>query len=481
MMEALRSIDLNPPLNYFLTRWSIHAFGAEPWSTRLPEIFAFWLGSLALFSLLRRHTSALIAGLSVLLFWSTPYFSYATEARPYGLLLGLTAVLIDAWDAAHNGNRRLAIPLIAVSGMLLLLSHVFGILSLGAVIAGELVRVVRSKKFDVAVVLSLLVPLIAALAYRPLFHSAGAIVFPPEAAVTWGKLYYLYFSIFRWMWRPLAAIAIVLLLTRKRAPASSDSAFSPALTTALALLFLVPLGLTIVFLRYHGAFYERYGMVAVLPIVIVVPLLIRRMRYYSSSAPAWSFVTVGALLLMSTTLRAPIQRAAAAVLPPKPATKLTGILMTSPHGPFRPWFKNLPVPADLLSERESAPSISLENFRADLPIVAASEITYFEMDQRDPDDVARRLYYLYDRDAELQLAHRSITDGVLNARRFFPTRSNMEAYGQFLSEHHQFLVIGNYEYPGDWLLRKLRHDGASLHVVGKVHAYADSDLYLVHF
>lgn len=477
IMSALRTIDLNPPLNYFFTRWSIVLFGAKPWVTRLPAIVGFWLGSFAIFVLLRRRTSAFLAAVGVLLFWSTPYFSYATEARPYGLLLGFTAVLIAAWDAAER-NRRFTIPLIAASATLLLLSHVFGVLSLGAVIVGELVREARRKKLDLPVLLALFLPLMATVMYRPLFHSAVAIAFPPEAAVTWGKLYYLYFSIFRWMWRPLLAIAIILVLARKNFR-DTESTQSRGLSVALTLLFFVPLGLTLVFLRSHGAFYERYGMVAVLPIVIVVPLIIRRFAANESSLPMQSFVAVGVLLLLSTTLRTPIQNAAAGVMKPKAAAKLTGLLVTSSHGPFRPWFKNLPITADLLSERERAPQVALAHFRPDLPIVAASELTFFEMDQREPESTDHRLYYLYDRNAELQIAHRSITDGVLNAREFFPTRSNVESYESFVATHPQFLALGTYEHPGDWLFRKLQQDGYSLRIVGRIAGYADSDIYLV--
>ena len=159
MMEALRTVDLNPPLNYFLTRWSIALLGTAPWATRLPALIAFWGGSAAIFALLRRRASALVAATGVLLFWSSPYFSYAAEARPYGLMLGLSAILLWAWDPPANGRRNMQLVWVAIVGGLLLLSHLFGVLSLVAVWIGEGVRSYRRRKVDWPMAAALLFPI----------------------------------------------------------------------------------------------------------------------------------------------------------------------------------------------------------------------------------------------------------------------------------------------------------------------------------
>ena len=154
--------------------------------------------------------------------------------------------------------------------------------------------------------------------------------------------------------------------------------------------------------------------------------------------------------------------------------------MTSPHGPFRPWWKKLPVPAELLRERDQAPLLkSLDSFHPELPLVAASELTFVEMDQRESAALTNRLFYLYDRNAEMTLAHRSVTDSLMMLKDFFPFRGRLASYGEFVDERRQFLVIGSYEHPGDWLLRQAEMDGATLQIVGRYEGYADSDLYLL--
>lgn len=500
MMEAVRNVDLNPPLNYFLTRWAIALLGTAPWAARLPASIAFWGGSTAIFALLRRRASTLVAAIGVLLFWSSPYFSYAAEARPYGLLLGLSTVLLWAWDPPVDGGRTKRLVWVAITGLLLLLSHLFGVLSLGAVWFGEAVRSYRRRRVDWPMVAALLFPLIGTLTYGAMFRTLHGAVFSPEAQVTWGKLGFLYYAVFRWMWRPLLVIAVFALLAlgrRRRArlarhavqvatfiQGSPDetvySRYAPEMSAALAVLFLVPVGLTILFLRSHGAFYDRYGMAITIPIVLVAPLLLQWWMRADVRVALSAFCLIALLLLLSTGLRNPVVHAANAVMPPRAATKVTGILMTSPHGPFRPWWKKISMPADLLRERDRAPLLtSLDSFHPELPLAAASELTFVEMDHRESSTLTSRLFYLYDREAEMTLAHRSITDSLMELKDFFPFRGRLASYREFVDEQRQFLVIGSYEHPGDWLLRRAEADGATLQIIGRCEGYADSDLYLL--
>jgi hypothetical protein len=62
---------------------------------------------------------------------------------------------------------------------------------------------------------------------------------------------------------------------------------------------------------------------------------------------------------------------------------------------------------------------------------------------------------------------------------FFPFRGRLASYGEFVDEQRRFLVIGSYEHPGDWLLRKAEADGATLQIIGRCEGYADNDLYLL--
>ena len=481
MLEATHTVDLNPPLNYFLTRWSIDLFGATPWATRLPAMFAFWLASVAIFSTLRSRASSLTGILGVLLFWSSAYFSYATEARPYGLLLGFTMLLLTGWDWSVGRRRRLGLITVFFSGVLLLLSHVFGALSLGAIWIAEAARSLKRRKIDWPLVIALIAPLIAMATYPSLFHTAQKTVFPPEAQVSANKLYYLYFGQIRWIFRPLLTVISIGVLWYSR-HRKSAAGVNPAFATAMAMLFLIPVALTLLFLRSHGAFYDRYGMAAALPIVLLPPLLLWKWTDGNESAGVVACVCVGCLLLFSTTLREPLDRATASLLPQRAATRVSHILTTSIHGPFRPWWRPLDVPADLLEQRAQAPWVAtLNGFHPELTVVAASELTFLEMDHNESPRMVGRLFYLYDRQAELKIAQRTIANGLLRAKQYFPLRAKIVPYTEFIRDHRSFLVAGVYEHPGDWLLRKLLEDGAQVRIIARDTAYGDNDIYLVSF
>jgi hypothetical protein len=54
------------------------------------------------------------------------------------------------------------------------------------------------------------------------------------------------------------------------------------------------------------------------------------------------------------------------------------------------------------------------------------------------------------------------------------------SFADFIQQHREFLVLGTYDSPEEWLLQKLDDDGARLTWLGTYQVpYADSDLYLV--
>jgi hypothetical protein len=63
---------------------------------------------------------------------------------------------------------------------------------------------------------------------------------------------------------------------------------------------------------------------------------------------------------------------------------------------------------------------------------------------------------------------------------YFPISANVASYTDFIRQHREFLVLGTYDAPEEWLLQKLDDDGARLTWLGTHQVpYVDSDLYLV--
>ena len=157
--------DQAPPLSYLLARGSLDAFGSGPLSLRLPEIVAFLVFSISMYTFVARRTNWLYGLMAMVVPTLTAAYYYASEARGYALVLAFGAVALVCWQAATDGtHRRLALVGLAVALALATSSHYYAILLLVPLALGELVRSVAGRRMDIWVWLALgggLVPLAA--------------------------------------------------------------------------------------------------------------------------------------------------------------------------------------------------------------------------------------------------------------------------------------------------------------------------------
>src|SRR5579862_4637981 len=104
---ALRQgADLNPPLMYWLTRASFAVFGTNAFAARIPSMSGFLVMAVCLGWFVRRRSTVHYGIAAMTLPLLTDGFTYAAEARPYGLLLGFSGIALLAWQAAAEGKRR---------------------------------------------------------------------------------------------------------------------------------------------------------------------------------------------------------------------------------------------------------------------------------------------------------------------------------------------------------------------------------------
>jgi hypothetical protein len=103
------------------------------------------------------------------------------------------------------------------------------------------------------------------------------------------------------------------------------------------------------------------------------------------------------------------------------------------------------------------------------------------MDSRLDSTFLSRVFYLTDPEASVQYAHASIFEGMAKEKEVFPIRANVLAYSAFVKQHPTFLVFGTYDFPEDWLLRKLEADGAHLRLLGTIEddQFKDKELWQI--
>jgi hypothetical protein len=163
--------DGMPPLVHLATHAVGSTLGFSHVTVRLPAMVGFWLMCLCLFVYLgRRRVGPMLATVGMLLPLTTPLaYSYAYEARGYGMVLGFSAAAVVCWDLVHTARwRRLALPGLTVFLAAAIGSHLYAVVILVPLALGELVRTTQRRRVDWFVWVALLVAGLVFLPPNPL-------------------------------------------------------------------------------------------------------------------------------------------------------------------------------------------------------------------------------------------------------------------------------------------------------------------------
>jgi hypothetical protein len=442
MWMLIRRFDFQLPAGYVLSRISMMPFGDSKFGLRFPSMLEFYVGSMALFFYVRRKVGIAYAAAAVLILWMGETFPYATEARPYALLMMFFSILLLCWDVATSPEKRdLALWGAAIANLGMLSAHVFAPLSLLPFLGAEAVRFRRTRKPDFALWTALLLPTVSIALYIPLFKGYAAIYFPSLFEASWSRIPHFYYDAIDVIGVALfLAVFAALLVPREKSHVTSAPGWRREELVLFGCVLLNPILLNILLMRRHGAFWDRYAITteAVMYIGISILLGLRlggnRLAGYTAAAVLLVFCVQADVWLIVS----------------KPSLQDASVL---------------------------AP------IRRDLPLVAASGVTFFEMNHHEKQDVLSRLYFLKDRSVAMEYTHtnlfedRGFGDGM---KPYFPISAKVASYADFIHQHREFLVLGTYDDPEEWLLQKLDDDGAQLTWLGTYEVpYADSNLYLV--
>jgi hypothetical protein len=459
MIQQTRTVDLNPPLYYMAVRFVFHFLHPSNLSVRLPSAIAFLLAAYFLFLFVGRRLGPIYGVFAGMVLLGSFYQNYAFEARPYAFVLCFLALTMVGWQRAtdsDDASRIGALTLVVLGGTGLLLSHVLALVAYAGFFLAELVRFLIRRKPDWPTWLALTVPLSCVWLFIPLIQNHGAGVYPDKFQASIDLLLFDYSDVLLGI-APLfalAAIVVVFLHAQKPDLPSANSKWSSLSLPeeVLAVYFsLVPLFITLVFMRSHSPYFSRYGIASIIGIAVLVPWFFAHWTKRNRVAGLiCCFVFLFGLYSPAVFLRL--------------ARKLTG---------------HSSIAASSYATTGASP-VPLPDMRPELPLVDASGLTFLEMDHQASNEFARRLYYLTDTRSAVQYAHATIFESFGELKRQFPIRANVEPYAQFIQQHQTFLVYGTFDFPEDWLLRKLLADGAELKYLGKFpEGYRDEDLYEV--
>lgn len=459
LLAELRIVDLNPPLVYLATRLSFKLLGISTLTTRLPEIIAFLVAMLAVYRIVQRRAGVLYGGLAAAFFLGGLASELAIEARPYAMLLAFLGISFAAWqslwDPLPPRNRGWTLAVLALAGAGLLMSHIFGLLAWAALGAGEISHLLVRRRLRPSLLPALvwLIPLVSVAAYLPALRNHARSYFPAAFVPGGDDVFLFYIShvdrelVALW----LTALAILLLLGRAALRPARPFVLNRAEWTATIGLMLIPALLMAWLMLSNAAFFPRYGIAASFAIAIFTAVFV---AWWTDRDPRAALLGILVALLIQGQLPTAIDE--------------------------------LLHPARLAhTEPVVAPCAACAVTAAldpSLPLVDASGLAFLEMNHRESPSTLDRIFYLTDPSASLQYAHANIFEGMGDEARVFPLRGHVQNYEVFRRQHAHFFVLGTFDYPEDWLLRKLQADGANLRVLQRVSdSYKDHELYEVTF
>ena len=170
IMAALNAgVDAHPPLSFLMIHWSMSHGGNELITARVPSMFGFWLMSICLYVFASRRGFRVAALLAMFMPLLSGLLYYATEARPYGLILGFSALALVLWqnipETRYGVLTRTALFLALAAD---LFTHYYAVLIPIALGLGEVARTTRTKKFDWWSFSAIGAPYVSLLILRPM-------------------------------------------------------------------------------------------------------------------------------------------------------------------------------------------------------------------------------------------------------------------------------------------------------------------------
>jgi hypothetical protein len=325
----------------------------------------------------------------------------------------------------------------------MILAHAFAPLSLMPFLVVETVRFARHRKTDYVLWAAMLLPMIGMITYIPLFHSrVTSALYPQAFQASFKKMFSVFYHTTNTAMSAAVALALMGALLARREKVTG--AELPPIKVEEALLFSIllmnPVLLNLAFMPSHVAFWDRYCITTSAVIYIAAALIVSRRLQANKLAGS-----TACLIL---------------------------VLFLGVHAMLLPLRQKTPPNAAVL-----------EHLRPDLPLVTASRLAFLEMNHIEGPQILSRLCYLSDRQAAVQYAHATVSEEIdppAKLKHAFGLKGNTEPYRDFTRQHRRFLVLGTYNFPEDWLLRKLHADGAKLTIIGHyAWPYRDKDLYLV--
>jgi hypothetical protein len=421
------------PLSHLVAKASGDIFGWTTFGLRVPAIAGYLAMMLCVYSVVRRYAGPVYATIGALSGFMTYAPSYAVQARPYGLVLGLSGIALVCWQQASSRLRRLAIAGLFLSLAMAVSLHYYAVLSLAAIGFGELIRACRRRRVDWPVCTALVLATAPLFFLLPLIHANRALGqgefsnYAPAKlsyAVETTKLFYLPGNGLLWAAFTLTVGICILVFDQPKAQTAMAFQVPPLHElVAWAVMLVAPVEVLILGQLVTRVFHPRYGIVTIIGFSILLPLCLQRL-FRGSRASA-----LAALLVLILCFGAWYKRGYAT---DHSVEKLNGSLTL--------WQRTSNITR--------------------LPIVVADPLLFLPLAQGGSKDLRDAVVYMPDVKEASRYKVVTAPDYSLVALRGIAPL-NMPTFADFTGSHRRFLVFWD-NSASDWFVPKLRGMGAKL-------------------
>jgi hypothetical protein len=327
--------------------------------------------------------------------------------------------------------------IVALAGALQ--SHGYAVIVMFAFGLAEAARSLARRRLDWAVLGALALPCPVVLSYLSIFSvTKGVMLDNPVYHASINDSYEMIFGPALW---PMLLAGWALTALAGSLPGAVQTPEKPAAIPFHELMLAAGLGMAPVFGYWLArtvtrVFFARYGIPAILGASILLGALVAiGSRVSKTAALAVVVIFAGTFTLSS----------ARALVPARVSGQETHVA--------------------------SDGDLQLSKLSPGVPIVIANVLLFLEYDHYEAQAVTDRMYFLTSREAALQYTGTTGFDAFYQFRKWYPIRSHLEDYHQFLSAHRHFFIVSEYDFPLDWTLRKMKNDGVPLIFKGQYYLH----------
>lgn len=414
-MQATSPIGLEPPLYHIFAHAFLVVFPDHHKVIRIPAGIGFFILVLCTFFFLKRLSGIKLAVIATALLLASQTLYYASEARPYGVVLGMWGASLLFWQSARHSARWLPVVGLAVAIAIAINTHYFAILMPIPIVIAELVSFRRGGAHSWRVLAAIAIGYATMVLWLPFLKAASQYAANYYSGFTMADLASAYRYVLSWLpisksVRDLISVPFLLfvfagifILIRRGAFRKSERS---AEWIALCISCAVPFFGAALAYKQHTILWPRY---------VLYPL---------TGFCALAAVGIGALVRRTTGLYA----ALIVILAVACAQEVSAI-RENRIGAAR--------------EVQPLPPIS-----PDETVVISDAFKLMGMESTD-EHPSPQLAYVYDRDQEMKYFHSdSTTREILNAAKIV----TLPVYDadSFLKSHSTFVVAGWRDYDSWW-------------------------------